>query len=90
MSVKDNNIKNEKNQYHHLTKDDRIKIEFMLSQKDDNGNRLYSNAKIANELGVHKLDLGQVFRHIFCHTFQISVFKFIPIPPSKQGPSNLS
>jgi len=39
---------------------------------------------------IEKMDLGQVFRHIFCHTFQISVFKFIPIPPSKQGPSNLS
>ena len=63
MSVKDNNTKSEKNQYHHLTKDDRIKIEFMLNQKDENGKRLYSNSKIAKELGVNKSTIGREIKN---------------------------
>ena len=63
MSVKDNNTKSEKNQYHHLTKDDRIKIEFMLNQKDENGKRLYSNSKIARELGVNKSTIGREIKN---------------------------
>ena len=63
MSVKDNNTKSKKNQYHHLKKEDRVKIEFMVSQKDEKGKRLYSNSKIADELGVHKSTIGRELKN---------------------------
>lgn len=63
MSIKDNTIKAIKKQYHHLTYDDRVKIEFMLSQKDKNGKRLYSNTRIAKELGVHKSTIGREIKN---------------------------
>ncbi len=49
MSKKDNTVKTDKNQYHHLKKEDRIKIEFMINEKDENGKRLYSNTDIAKK-----------------------------------------
>ena len=35
MSVKDNTIKKNKKQYHHLTEDDRNKIQSLIEQKDE-------------------------------------------------------
>lgn len=64
MSEKDNTIKSEKKQYHHLKKDDRIKIEFMLNEMDENGKRLYSNTDIAKKIGVHKATITRELRRI--------------------------
>lgn len=63
MSIKDNTIKIKKKQYHHLTYDERVKIEFMLNQKDENGKRIYSNSKIAQELGFHKSTIGREIKN---------------------------
>ena len=64
MSVKDNNTKSEKNQYHHLTKDDRAKIQSLIEQKDKQGNRLFSNTYIAEYIGVHKSTITRELRRI--------------------------
>ena len=62
MSVKNNTTKNNKNQYHHLTKDDRAKIQSLVEQKDSNGKRLFNNTYIANYLGVHKSTISRELR----------------------------
>ena len=64
MSMKNNTVNLEKKQYHHLTYDERVKIEFMLNEKDENGNRLYSNTDIANKIGVHKSTISRELKRI--------------------------
>ena len=64
MSMRNNTLKAKKNQYHHLTYDDRIKIEFMINEKDKNGKRLYSNTDIAKKLGVHKSTISRELKRI--------------------------
>lgn len=64
MSTKDNITKLEKNQYHHLKYEDRVKIEFMLNQKNEDGARIYNNTQIANELGVHKSTITRELKRI--------------------------
>ena len=59
MSETNNTTNNKENQYHHLTKDDRVKIETLSSQVDNKGKRLFSNVYIANLLGVHKSTIGR-------------------------------
>ena len=59
MSEINNTTKKNRNQYRHLKKEDRIKIETLVSQLDDNGKRLYSNKYIAEYLGVHKSTIGR-------------------------------
>ena len=61
--MKDNTIKSEKKQYHHLTKEDRIKIETLINIKDENGKRIYSNSYIAKDLGVHKSTIGRELKN---------------------------
>ena len=63
MSEENNTIKKDKKQYHHLKKEDRIKIETLISQVDDNGKRLYSNNDIAKYLGVHKSTIGRELKN---------------------------
>lgn len=63
MSEANNTIKKGKNQYHHLTETDRIKIETLLSQKNEKGKRLFSNTYIANVLGVHKSTISRELRN---------------------------
>lgn len=62
MSENNNTIKQKEKQYHHLTKDDRIKIESLINQKDKNGKRLFNNTYIANYLGVHKSTISRELR----------------------------
>ena len=62
MSIENNTIKNNKNQYHHLTKDDRAKIQSLVEQKDSNGKRLFNNTYIANYIGVHKSTISRELR----------------------------
>ena len=61
--MKDNTINEKKKQYHHLTKEDRVKIETLSNIKDENGKRKYSNQYIAKELGVHKSTIGRELKN---------------------------
>ena len=63
MSEANNTIKLKKNQYKHLTKEDRCKIEALVNQKDENGKRLFNNTYIANYLGVHKSTISRELRY---------------------------
>ena len=63
MSEKNITIKTNKKQYHHLSKDERIKIETLVSQVDINGKRLYSNKYIANYIGVDKSTIGRELKN---------------------------
>lgn len=63
MSVKDNTIKKNKMQYHHLTEDDRNKIQSLIEQKDENGKRLFSNTYIADYIGVDKSTISREIRN---------------------------
>ena len=59
MSVNNNTTNIKEKQYRHLIKDDRIKIESLINQKDENGKRLFNNTYIANYLGVHKSTISR-------------------------------
>lgn len=59
MSVNNNTTNIKEKQYRHLRKDDRIKIESLINQKDENGKRLFNNTYIANYLGVHKSTISR-------------------------------
>ena len=62
MSEANNTIKLKKNQYKHLTKEDRCKIEALINQIDENGKRQFNNTYIANYLGVHKSTISRELR----------------------------
>ena len=62
MSTNNNTINNNKKQYRHLNKNDRVKIESLINQKDENGKRLFNNTYIANYLGVHKATISRELR----------------------------
>lgn len=64
MSEINNTIEIKKNQYHHLTKDDRAKIQSLIEQVDENGKRLFNNSYIANYIGVHKSTITRELRRI--------------------------
>ena len=59
MSEANNTTKKDKKQYHHLTKDDRVKIETLISQVDETRKRLYLNKYIAKYLVVDKSTIGR-------------------------------
>lgn len=62
MSENNNTTNIKEKQYHHLKKEDRIKIESLINQKDENGKRLFNNTYIANYLGVHKSTISRELR----------------------------
>lgn len=62
MSKANNTTKLKKKQYHHLTKEQRITIETLISIKDKNGKRKYNNTYIANFLGVDKSTISRELR----------------------------
>lgn len=64
MSEINNTTKLKENQYHHLTKDDRAKIQSLIEQKDETGNRLFNNTYIANYIGVHKSTITRELKRI--------------------------
>lgn len=64
MSKINNTTKTKQKQYHHLTKEDRSKIQSLIEQKDKNGKRLFNNTYIANYLGVHKSTITRELRRI--------------------------
>ncbi|MEG2283798.1 MAG: IS30 family transposase [Bacilli bacterium] len=62
MSKNDNTPKTKEKQYQHLTKDDRIKIESLINQKDENDKRLFNNTYIANYIKVNKSTISRELR----------------------------
>ena len=54
MSKENYKEKNHKNQYHHLNRDQRAQIEILVNEVDENGKRVYSNADIAQKIGVNR------------------------------------
>ena len=63
MSKNNNTLNQKEKQYRHLTKNDRIKIESLINQKDKNGKRLFNNTYIANYLGVHKSTISKELKN---------------------------
>lgn len=59
MSKENYNGKNVKNQYHHLNRDQRVQIEILINEKDENGKRKYFNADIAAKLKVYRTTIWQ-------------------------------
>ena len=45
MSKENYKGKDDKKQYHHLTRDQRAQIEILVNEKDENGIRIYSELK---------------------------------------------
>ena len=64
MSEKYNTIKNNKIQYKHLTKEDRIKIEILINTLDKKGKRMFNNSYIATVLNVHRSTIARELRRI--------------------------
>lgn len=64
MSETNNTINLKKNQYHHLTKDDRAKIQSLIEQVDENGKRLFNNSYIARYIGVNRSTITRELRRI--------------------------
>lgn len=64
MSETNNTINLKKNQYHHLTKDDRAKIQSLIEQLDENGKRLFNNSYIARYIGVNRSTITRELRRI--------------------------
>lgn len=64
MSETNNTIKLKKNQYHHLIKDDRAKIQSLIEQVDENGKRMFNNSYIANYIGVNRSTITRELRRI--------------------------
>lgn len=62
MTKGNNTTKQEKKQYHHLTKAQRVKIEVLIDVKDKNNKRLYNITKIAEYLGVDKSTISRELR----------------------------
>ena len=63
MSKENYKEKNDKKQYHHLTRDQRAQIEILVNEKDENGIRIYSNADIAEKLGVHRSTIWRELKY---------------------------
>lgn len=64
MSETNNTTNFKKNQYHHLTKDDRTKIQSLVEQVDENGKRIFNNSYIANYIGVNRSTITRELRRI--------------------------
>lgn len=71
MSVTNNTPKMRKNQYHHLTKDDRNKIEALINAKDGRGKRIFTNTYIANYLKVNKSTISRELSNRKSYRFMV-------------------
>lgn len=80
MSEINNTLKSKKNQYHHLTQDDRNKIEALVNQKDEKGKRLFNNTYIANYLGVNKSTISRELRKRKSYRFMVRSGRTISKP----------
>lgn len=79
MSDNNNTININKKQYRHLQKDDRIKIESLINQKDENGKRLFNNTYIANYLGVQKSTISRELKKSNFFAFYLYLYLFFII-----------
>ena len=59
MSKKNTTTKIAKNQYHHLTYENRCTIQALVNQKDEKGKRLFNNSYIAKYLGVNRSTISR-------------------------------
>lgn len=80
MSKKDNTTKTKENQYHHLTKDDRCKIEALINAKDEKGKRLFNNTYIANYLKVDKSTISRELNKRKSYRFMVRSGRTIEKP----------
>ena len=64
MSTTNNTTNMNKKQYHHLTLNDRAKIQSLVEQKDKNGKRLFNNTYIAKYIGVNKSTISRELKRI--------------------------
>jgi len=80
MSEINNTLKKKKNQYHHLTQDDRNKIEALVNQKDEKGKRIFNNTYIANYLGVNKSTISRELRKRKSYRFMVRSGRTISKP----------
>lgn len=80
MSRVNNTTKTKQNQYHHLTQDDRAKIQSLIEQKDEKGKRLFSNTYIANYIGVNKSTISRELRKRKSYRFMVRSGRSIPKP----------
>ena len=63
MSRNNIKLKTNKNQYHHLKRDQRAQIELLINEVDEKGKRIYSNAEIAAKLGVHRTTIWRKLKN---------------------------
>ena len=63
MSDTNNTTKLKGNQYHHLTYEDRCKIEILVNQKDSNGKRLLNKSYIAKAIGVDRSTISRELKN---------------------------
>lgn len=80
MSEKNNTTNLKEKQYHHLTRDDRNKIQALINQVDKNGKRLFSNTYIANYLGVHKSTISRELNKRKSYKFMVRLGRMIEKP----------
>lgn len=64
MSTTDNTTKIRKKQYHHLTLNDRAKIQSLIEQKNSKGKRLFNNSYIAKYIGVNRSTISRELKRI--------------------------
>lgn len=64
MSTTNITTKSNKNQYHHLTEKDRVKIQSLVDQLDDDGKRLFNNTYIAKYIGVNKSTISRELKRV--------------------------
>lgn len=80
MSEVNNTIKFKKNQYKHLTEEDRTVIQTLVNQKDNKGKRLFNNSYIANYLGVHRSTISRELRNRKSYRFMVRTGNTIEKP----------
>lgn len=80
MSEANNTTKKNKKQYHHLNREKRIKIETLVSIKDENGKRVYSNSDIARIIGVNRSTVGRELKNRIKSKLYIRTGKIINKP----------
>lgn len=88
MSKRDNTLKTKENQYHHLTKNDRNKIEALVNAKDVKGKRMFNNTYIANYLKVHKSTISRELRKRKSYKFIVRSAKTIEKPYNAEDANN--
>lgn len=80
MSCINNTTKTKQKQYHHLTGNDRAKIQSLAEQKDKNGKRLFNNTYIANYIGVNKSTISREFKNRKSYRLMVRSGRSIPKP----------